>query len=115
MTDELKSCVCDGSNENCRYCFGTGIRKPATRQLPTEEGDTSVPELNVSEKELISLPLSFYQELATGRRKPDTKAQRHFVAAVNGGVRANSDHEKAYLKYLEIQRLQRDARSRRRS
>lgn len=37
--DGFKDCLCYGSNENCRYCFGTGVIKkyPQVSQLPNEQ------------------------------------------------------------------------------
>lgn len=61
-------------------------------------------ELTDYERELIDKHLSFYRALATGKRKPTTGAQKHFVAMCEGRAKAETVHEFAYVKYMRIQR-----------
>lgn len=48
---------------------------------------------------LIRRHLHFYQALAAGARAPATAAQRRFVAVVRGEAEAETEHERAYLRW----------------
>jgi uncharacterized protein YifE (UPF0438 family) len=50
---------------------------------------------------LIRRHLPFYQALAAGLRVPATAAQRRFVAVARGEAEAESEHERAYLRWRE--------------
>ena len=52
------------------------------------------------EIKLLHHHMHFYDELRTGVKKADTAEREHFVKAVNGEVEAKTDHEIAYIKYL---------------
>jgi uncharacterized protein YifE (UPF0438 family) len=50
---------------------------------------------------LIRRHLPFYQALASGTRAPATAAQRRFVAVARGEAPAETEHERAYLRWRE--------------
>ena len=52
------------------------------------------------EIKLLHHHMHFYDELRTGVEKADTSEREHFVKAVKGEVEAKTDHEIAYIKYL---------------
>ena len=52
------------------------------------------------EIKLLHHHMHFYDELRTGVKKADTPEREHFVKAVKGEVEAKTDHEIAYIKYL---------------
>jgi uncharacterized protein YifE (UPF0438 family) len=58
--------------------------------------------LTEDEKELLRRYLPFYRALESGRRKPSTQAQEHFVAVCEGGTKAETQHELAYVKYMRL-------------
>lgn len=60
-------------------------------------------EMTEREKELLAEHLVFYNELAGGTRCPSTPAQQHFVAVAQGLASAESDHERAFLKWRSQQ------------
>lgn len=51
------------------------------------------------EVELIRKHRSFYEDLASGNRKPTTEAQKHFLSVCKGLSQATTDHEKVWIKY----------------
>lgn len=51
------------------------------------------------EKRLLDQYLPFYKDLASGRRKPATEDQKHFVQVSMGKIAPVSSHEVAFLKY----------------
>jgi uncharacterized protein YifE (UPF0438 family) len=51
------------------------------------------------EQALLSKHLHFYRTLASGRRKPATAAQEHFVQVTLGHATAETPHEFAWIKY----------------
>ncbi len=55
-------------------------------------------DLTQEEKDVFNRYHEFYEDLDTGRRKPSTLAQRHFVECCRGRAVAETVHEKAYLK-----------------
>jgi hypothetical protein len=55
--------------------------------------------LSPTERALITKHLPFYLSLANGTRKPDTGAQRHFVAVCRGTARPTTPHELAFVKW----------------
>jgi uncharacterized protein YifE (UPF0438 family) len=67
----------------------------------------SQPQLTPREEVLLKKHLAFYQLLENGKWNPTTNAQKHFVAICRGHGRAETEHEKAYTKYLRIRALQR--------
>lgn len=56
------------------------------------------------EKVLLYKYFEFYRALETGKRKPSTAAQRHFVAVCQGRARAETVHEKTYVKYMQVRK-----------
>jgi uncharacterized protein YifE (UPF0438 family) len=54
--------------------------------------------LTTREQELILKYRGFYDDLASGKRPPNTAAQRHFVAVVKGTAQPQTEHEHAFLK-----------------
>ena len=63
------------------------------------------PEISLTDEEerLLARHLRFYRDLASGRRKPMTTAQEHFVKATVGHTAAETPHEWAYIKYKRLQ------------
>jgi uncharacterized protein YifE (UPF0438 family) len=60
---------------------------------------------------LINQYLPIYEALHYGRRKPKTTFQVHFVDVANGRTRkCLTDHERAYLSYLEYMRASQDTK-----
>ena len=55
--------------------------------------------LTPTEEVLIQKHLAFYLSLETGTRKPNTAAQRHFVAVCRGAARPTTVHEVAFVKW----------------
>ena len=53
------------------------------------------------ETALLGDHLAFYNELAGGTRSPSTPAQQHFVEVAQGRVAAETDHERAFLKWRD--------------
>jgi hypothetical protein len=58
--------------------------------------------LTQKEKVLLQKYYEFYRSLETGLRKPATEAQTHFIAVCRGHAKAQTDHEKAYAKYIRL-------------
>lgn len=54
------------------------------------------------EKVLLYRYYEFYRALETGKRKPSTAAQKHFVAVCQGRAKAETLHEKVYAKYVQL-------------
>jgi len=52
------------------------------------------------DRELLRRYLKFYQSLDTGTRAPATLLQRRFVAVCRGAEQAHSQHEIAYIRFL---------------
>jgi uncharacterized protein YifE (UPF0438 family) len=67
----------------------------------------SRPNFTQQEKVLLYKYFEFYRALETGKRKPNTAAQRHFVAVCQGRASAETVHEKAYAKYMRLRAMQR--------
>jgi uncharacterized protein YifE (UPF0438 family) len=59
------------------------------------------------EKVLLYRYYEFYRALETGKRKPSTAAQKHFVAVCEGRAKAETLHEKTYAKYMKTRATQR--------
>ncbi|GEM_PF-4855433 len=57
--------------------------------------------LNQKERQLIERYLSFYVELDSGKRTPNTADQKRFVKVCKGLVQPETEHEKAYIKYKQ--------------
>jgi uncharacterized protein YifE (UPF0438 family) len=55
--------------------------------------------LTAAEQTLIEKHLAFYLSLERGTRKPDTPAQRHFIAVCQGAARPTTAHEVAFVKW----------------
>ena len=70
----------------------------------------SRPGFTPQEKVLLYQYYEFYRALETGKRKPSTAAQKHFVAVCQGRAKAETQHEKAYTKYMQF-RVTRQQRS----
>ncbi len=62
----------------------------------------SRPGFTPQEKVLLYRYYEFYRALETGKRKPGTAAQKHFVAVCQGRAKAETLHEKAYAKYMQL-------------
>jgi uncharacterized protein YifE (UPF0438 family) len=60
---------------------------------------SEMPPLSDDENALLDRYLGFYESLASGRRRPSTPAQQHFVDVLMGLAKAESPHENAYLKH----------------
>lgn len=58
--------------------------------------------LTFDEQQLLDKHLSFYEDLETGQRNPETEAQEHFVEVCQGRAKASNDHELAYVKYMRL-------------
>ena len=71
-----------------------GSRASEARDLP----------LTREERALMDKWSEFYRSLAEGTRKPKTMAQLHFVAVLQGFTEPETEHEMAYVKYLDSQR-----------
>ncbi len=56
--------------------------------------------LSPQDQLLLKPCLNGLKKLASGKTIPSTTAQEHFVRAVREDVRATTDYEKAYLRYL---------------
>lgn len=52
-------------------------------------------------KKLLQKRLRAFDELSSGKRKPKTALQRHFVDVCNGKFEPHTEDEKAYLAYLK--------------
>jgi uncharacterized protein YifE (UPF0438 family) len=65
--------------------------------------------LHESERALLQTHLRFYRALATGRRKPATPAQKHFIKVTLGHAAAETVHEIVYMKWMRL-RVQQRAR-----
>jgi uncharacterized protein YifE (UPF0438 family) len=70
----------------------------------------SRPGFTPQEKVLLYRYYEFYRALETGKRKPSTAAQKHFAAVCQGRAKAETLHEKAYAKYMQL-RVTRQAQS----
>jgi len=57
-------------------------------------------ELSVKEAQLIHKYKNFYLNLQSGRRKPETEAQKHFIEVTLGLKSATNIHEVAFVKYM---------------
>ncbi|MCI0691372.1 DUF413 domain-containing protein [candidate division KSB1 bacterium] len=62
----------------------------------------SRPGFTPQEKVLLYRYYEFYRSLETGKRRPSTAAQKHFVAVCQGRAKAETLHEKAYAKYMQL-------------
>lgn len=61
---------------------------------------TSKYDLTPEEVGLLDEWLPFYLSLAEGSHEPTTTAQEHFVRVTRGLVPAETDHERAFMKWL---------------
>ena len=59
-------------------------------------------ELTPEEEKLLAEHLIFYRDLETGRHRPQTKAQEHFVLFTLGRAAAETIHERAYAKHMRL-------------
>jgi len=64
-------------------------------------------EFTVAEQELLRQHLRGYERLASGKAPANTEARRHFIAVLQGHVRAETLHEIAFMKYRRWQAQQR--------
>jgi uncharacterized protein YifE (UPF0438 family) len=64
----------------------------------------SRPSFTQQEKVLLYKYFEFYRALETGKRKPSSAAQRHFVAVCQGRASAETVHEKTYIKYMQVRK-----------
>jgi len=73
---------------------------PMSEQKGPAPPDTAaIYELTESELALLDKHLTFYVELTSGKRRPTTEAQRHFIAVSMGHDVASTDHERAFMKW----------------
>ncbi len=92
------------SAEIAEFYAGMGTTMPSfadVMALPAtgQEGEG----LTDRETRLLAEHLEFYRGLVDGTRKPSTSAQEHFVAVARGLVPAESEHERAFLKWRSMQ------------
>ena len=66
--------------------------------------------LTPQEEALLEKHINFYLDLETGRRKPTTEAQEHFVKVSRGLAAAETVHELAFAKHMQLRAAQRAAR-----
>lgn len=66
-------------------------------------------ELTPQEEDLLRRHMEFYRALETGRRKPVTEAQKHFVNVTIGHAAAETVHEIAYVKHMRLRAVHREA------
>lgn len=52
---------------------------------------------------MLNKYLRFYEELESGKRKPATEEQEHFVKTTCGQAVAETDHKLAYAKHKRLQ------------
>ena len=57
------------------------------------------------ERELLRRHCDFYCSLASGKRRPETEAQRHFVAVCQGQAEPRTEHELAYSDLKKLMAL----------
>ncbi len=77
--------------------------------MTPEHPDSDEPAQPTPEQErLLTKYLAFYRDLETGRRKPTTPAQEHFVAFTTGHIPAETDHERAYAVHMRLRAYQRE-------
>lgn len=77
---------------------------------PSRQGDQSAGggrfglpnNFTANEIELLLNHREFYESLEFGTRQPESENQRHFIQVVEGNCPAESEHEKAYLKFREV-------------
>lgn len=67
-------------------------------------------QLTEREERLIDKHLTFYCQLAAGKRQPTTEAQKHFILVSQGRACAETEHEIAYAKYIRIEVQDREAK-----
>lgn len=60
---------------------------------------SQLPALNAWDRALIAHYLHFYLDLESGRRRPTTAAQRHFVLVAHSRARPSTQHEIAFTRY----------------
>jgi uncharacterized protein YifE (UPF0438 family) len=70
-------------------------------------------ELTAAERNLVNNNIDFYTSLSSGKRKPKTEAQRHFLLVCKGKAKANTMHELAFIKYrMELIAFQKEEKKR---
>ena len=69
-------------------------------------------DLNEEESALLEHHLDFYQSLDEGRWRPQTPAQEHFVAVCRAQATAETQHERAYIKWKRDNTIRRRERAR---
>lgn len=65
--------------------------------------------MSPEEEGLLRKHMTFYRDLETGRRRPRSPAQQHFVLVTLGRAAAETLHEKAYVKHMRLRAQQREA------
>ncbi len=65
--------------------------------------------LSLEEEKLLTKYMDFYRALETGKRQPTTVAQEHFVRVTRGLTDAETIHERAYAKHMQLRAAQRAA------
>jgi hypothetical protein len=73
-------------------------------QIPSRYRKNMPETLTPEEQQLLDKYMSFYRDLETGRRQPETEEQKHFVRVILGQAAAETPHEIAYAKYMRMQR-----------
>jgi hypothetical protein len=74
--------------------------EPVSRRRATPPRDPRC--LTPTERVLIDNHLAFYLSLDSGARKPDTAAQRHFIAVCRGTAPPTTPHEIAFVKWKAL-------------
>lgn len=74
--------------------------------------DNSELKLTKEEEKALKRYYKFYEDLDTGKRKPISSAQQHFIDCCRGRAQAETVHERAYLKdkLFKIKILESDRR-----
>jgi uncharacterized protein YifE (UPF0438 family) len=76
---------------------------------PDKPGNPDPVQLTPEQQQLLDKHLPFYRDLETGRRRPTTPAQEHFVSFTRGLVPADTEHERAYAQHMRLRAQSRHA------
>ena len=70
--------------------------------------------LTPQQQDLVDRYGDFYRSLISGKRKPETESQAHFIEAFHGRVAPTTDHEIAFTKFARIVQAKRETEARQR-